>query len=55
MKRACAGQRQFVGLGERGKETSDSIKLGKFLEELRGLQTVTSNCVKFRTPVAPKI
>ena len=54
-KWSCAGQGQFVGLGERGKETSDSIKLGKFLEELRGLQTVTSNCVQFRTAVAPKI
>jgi len=43
-----------VGLGEHGKETSDTIKCGNFLEERRGLQTVTSNCVQFRTPVGPK-
>lgn len=44
-----------MGLGEHGTETLDSLKCGKFPGRAEGLQTVTSNCVQFRTPTAPKI
>jgi len=55
-EQSCAGQGHLVGLGENGKETSDTINCENFLEELRRQPTVTStsNCVQFRTPVAPK-